>query len=118
MNKKGWEKVIKDNCIKIGTYNAAFGPVISSLAEILEKRDSILESYNGEPIVEHTNSHGETNAMKNPSLMLWLDCDKLALSYWRELGLTSAALKKINEAAIKPEKKENSLAEAIRELGG
>ena len=95
MDALQWKRKIKKACKDVGTYDKPFDSVIDALADILEKRDATLESYDGNPIVEHTNSHGETNAMKNPALMLWLDCDKLALAYWRELGLTPSAYKKM-----------------------
>lgn len=117
MKKEQWKEIIKKNCIDIGTYNEAFDSVISSLADILEKRDSIMESYDGNPVVEHTNSHGETNNMKNPSIMLWMDCNKLALAYWRELGLTPSGVRKINESVLKEDnKKMSALEEALKKL--
>lgn len=53
--------------------------------------------------------------VKNPLLVLWDDLNKSALAYWRELGLTPAGLKRIDESAMK-KKKKDSLAEALREI--
>lgn len=54
---------------------------------------------------------------KNPLLVLWDDLNKSALAYWRDLGLTPAGLKKIDETAVR-RKKTSSLADAIKILGG
>ena len=115
MNISQWERKIKKACKEIGVYNKSFDLVISTLADIMEKRDSALESYDGNPIVQHTNSHGETNSAKNPALMLWLDCDKVALAYWRELGLTPSAYKKMT-GAKQGEDKGSALVEALKAL--
>ena len=40
-----------------------------------------------------------------------------ALSYWRDLGLTPAGLKKIDESAIKG-KKVSALGDILRDIGG
>ena len=68
------------------------------------------------PIIKHTNKGGATNIVKNPALILWDDLNKSALSYWRDLGLTPAGLKKIDEAALKG-KKQSTLEKALSELG-
>ncbi len=100
MEKKKWKTKIKKAVVEVGTYKPAFDAVIDALAEILEKRDEVYLAYDGKPIVEHTNSHGETNRMKNPALMLWDDFNKTAITYWRELGMTPAGLKKLTEASF------------------
>lgn len=115
MTAKQWRDKIKKACTDIGTYEKSFDLVIDALSDILEKRDSTLNSYDGNPVVSHTNSHGETNMAKNPALMLWLDCDKLALAYWRELGLTPSAYKKMTGG--KPaEEKGSALVDALKAL--
>ena len=114
-----WAEKIKFNCQQAGTYARHFDTVIETLSMILEKRDLALEAFEdigGEAIVEHTNTHGSTNYAKNPALMLWDDLNKSALAYWRDLGLTPAGLKKINEDAMKPKKK-SALAEVLKDLG-
>ena len=116
MTKSRWKNRIKKACIEIGTYKKSFDSVIESLADMMEKRDQTIEVYDGNPIVSHTNSHGETNSIKNPSLMLWDELTKTALAYWRDLGLTPKGLKAIDEQAMK-KKKTDTLAEVLRELG-
>ena len=48
--------------------------------------------------------------------MLWDDLNKSALAYWRELGLTPSAYKKMTGDAVKKEKAAGGLAAALREI--
>ncbi len=116
MNAREWKKKIKKACLTANTYEKHYDLIIEALADILEKRDAALESYDGNPVVSHTNSHGETNMAKNPALMIWLDCNKVALAYWRDLGLTPAALKKIT-GEVKKEEKGSALIRALESAG-
>lgn len=51
-------------------------------------------------IVKINTRSGEPNQAKNPALSLYMDLNTQALSYWRDLGLTPAGLKKINADAL------------------
>lgn len=118
MKKKTWEKHIRDACEKAGTYRPFFDAVIRSLAEVLEKRDEVETYYRdtgAKPLISYTNKNGSTNLIKNPALVMWNDLDKTALAYWRDLGLTPAGIKRIDQNAMK-KKKNNSLAEALKDL--
>lgn len=120
MDAKKWRKRIKDDTQAVGTYRPAFDSVIETLADILARRDQIREAFeeSGEPpVVEHTNKGGSTNLEQNPAIRLINDLNRDALAYWRDLGLTPAGLKRIDEKAMQ-KKKGNALAEALRELGG
>ncbi len=120
MNKAGWKRKIKSACQSTGTYAKHFDPVIETLAEILEKRDRAGEEYkrtNEMPVIPYKNKAGATNLVKNPILVIWDELNKSALAYWRDLGLTPAGLKKIDESAIK-KKKPNALAQVLKEIGG
>lgn len=120
MKKKTWEKRIVDACKEAGTYRPYFQHTISTLASILEKRDEAEEYYvesGGVPIVEYTNKAGSTNNVKNPALAVWDDMNKSALGYWRDLGLTPAGLKKIDESAMK-EKKKDAFSDALSSILG
>lgn len=75
------------------------------------------KSAGGTPVVEHTLDRGQKNMKVNPALKAVMDLDAQALSYWRDLGLTPAGLKKINDEAMK-ERKRSALAEALISLGG
>jgi len=102
------------------TYKPYFDHVIDTLAGIMEQRDAaqrLFEESGGKTVVLHTNKGNATNIVKNPALVIVMELNAQALSYWRDLGLTPAGLKKINEAAMKG-RKQSALAEALSELGG
>lgn len=104
---KQWSLLIRRNCKEIGTYQKCFDPIIDTLSDILARRDSAISDYDksgGHCIIKHTNKAGQANLEQNPILRLINDLNRDALMYWRELGLTPASLKKINEDAIAPEK--------------
>lgn len=119
MTKRAWKAKIKKACNEAGTYRPYFNHVIDTLADILSRRDKIQEQYEQsgeEAIVEHTNKSGATNLEQNPALRMINDLNRDALQYWRDLGLTPAGLKKINEKAMaKP--KASALSEALKALG-
>ena len=116
MNKAEWAERIRKSCEDAGTYKPYFDDVIATLASILERRDAAEADWNGETIVEHTNRGGVTNKEQNPSLRLINDLNRDALMYWKELGLTPAALKKINETAMQAHKKESALEKALKSI--
>ena len=92
--------------------------VICTLSDILEQRDGTYEEYmyeGAQKIVEYTNKGGATNVVKNPLLVLWSDLNAQALAYWRELGLTPSAYKKMS--GDKPAEKGSALVEALKGLG-
>lgn len=120
MNQKQWKTKIKKACTAAGTYRPFFDAVIDTLAGILERRDKALkyfEDEGGEVLVEHTNKAGSTNLEQNPALRLVNDLNRDALTYWRDLGLTPAGLKKLNETMLKPDNGKKGLADALSELG-
>lgn len=119
MTKKTWEKKIRKWCVDAGTYKPFFAGAITTLAGILARRDKALEAFEesgGEFVVEHTNKGGGVNMEKNPAYAVVRECEQDALAYWRDLGLTPAGLRKINETAMKKVKLD-PLAEALRDLG-
>lgn len=120
MKASAWKKRIKEQCLATGTYKPAFESVIDTLADILEQRDNAYKEFidsGGEACITRTSDRGAVNVGKNPRLQMWGDLNNLALAYWRDLGLTPAGLKKIDEQLMKPKKK-SALAEALQELGG
>ncbi len=120
MKQAEWKEKIVFSCEQVGTYQPAFESAIDTLAGILERRDAAQETFEktgGKILVEHTNKSGATNTEQNPAIRLINDLNRDALAYWRDLGLTPAGLKRINEKAME-KKKTNVLAEALKELGG
>lgn len=118
MTSKKWRETIKQASMDAGTYKPFFDAVIATLADILEKRDQAQAEFkkSKQVIVQHTNKAGATNLEQNPLIRLINDLNRDALAYWKELGLTAASLKRINESAIKGEKELSPLAKALSEL--
>ncbi len=120
MKRETWKKKIIKACTDAGTYRPFFNAVIDTLAGILEKRDKAQEMFEksgGNVLVKHTNKSGATNIEQNPVLRLINDLNRDALAYWRDLGLTPAGLKKLNETAMKEQKKGSALEEALKGFG-
>lgn len=121
MTKKRWKSKIKASCVEIGTYRPSFDQMIDTLAEILERRDEAMDVYKktgGNPIISHTNKSGATNYVQNPALRLANDLNRDALVYWRELGLTPAGLKKLNDKALDLKmSNKKSFADVLEGLG-
>ena len=110
MVKTEWVKKIKKACTDAGTYRPYFNLLIEELAQILEIRDIAQEQFaeNGNtPVIEHTNKAGHTNLVRNPALTAITEQNQLAITYWRDLGLTPKGYKDVQDIveAKKPEKK-------------
>lgn len=100
-------------------YKPSFEPVINTLAEILEQRDKTYDEFiegGGQSCVERVSDRGSVNMSKNPLLSMWCELNRDALAYWKDLCLTPAALKKVNEDAMK-KPKISALSEALRAIG-
>ena len=118
MNARKWKTKINKAVSANGTDPKKFAAIIDTLSAILEQRDDVYTRFieeGAEKIVEYTNKSGATNAVKNPLLILWMDLNAQALAYWRELGLTPSAYKKIT--GDKPAEKGSALVEALKSLG-
>lgn len=106
MNKEDWKAKIETECRAAGTYRDFFDSVIDTLAGIMETRDNAQEKFDesgGDTVITYTNKGGVTNTVKNPALMVLMDCNTQALSYWRDLGLTPAGYKKLNADVVREE---------------
>ena len=102
MRKAAWKKKIKTACEEAGTYQPCFESTIDTLAGIMELRDNAQERFEalgGNTIVKHTNKGGATNIVKNPALVVIMECNAQALAYWRELGLTPKGFQSVQEIA-------------------
>lgn len=107
MNKKQYQNRILYATKKIGTYNNAFNQIINTLSDILTERDRVYEQYvadGARPLIEVTTDRGAKQQRPNPLLKQWNELNASALAYWRDLGLTPAGLKKINEDGLKEKK--------------
>lgn len=102
----------------VGTYQPSFNEAIETLAGMLERRDSLEESFyaSNEPmIVEHTNKGGATNLEQNPTIRLLNDMNRDVLTYLRDLGLTPKGLKSIKDNGSATEK--SAFINALDKLG-
>lgn len=118
MKKKAWKARIKAATEDAGTYRPYFDNIIDTLASIMELRDDAqkrFEDSGGATVVTQTNVKGAEYLAKNPALVVIDDMNKTALQYWRDLGLTPAGLKRIDDQAMKGQK-QNELAAALAAL--
>ena len=118
MTAAAWKTKIRRQVDQAGTYRPMFSSVVDALAKVLEQRDKCYAQFldeGGRFVVEKISDRGAVNRVKNPLLQAWMDLNAQALSYWRDLGLTPAGLKKIDEDAMKP-KKQNTLDKVLSDL--
>ena len=121
MTKAEWKRKIKANTKKAGTYRPFFEPVIETLAGIMEARDFAQQKWEEEgkeTVVKHVNKAGAENIVKHPALVVINDMNRDALAYWRDLGLTPAGLKRINEEAMEAQKPDQeTIADVLKNIG-
>lgn len=103
---------------QLGTYSVQYMAAINRTAELYLELDALVERYEAEgreAVVEYTNKAGATNLTKNPVRSAIDNVYSQLLAHERELGLTPAAMRKLNEGAAQT-KAESPLARAMREL--
>ena len=120
MTRDEWTKLLQECTQQAGTYRPYFDPVIEALAVIMEQRDDALDKFyatGGSTIISHTNKAKQTNYVKNPALVMFNDLSATALHYWRDLGLTPAGLKRIDEKAMEQRRKTalDDMAELLKD---
>ena len=119
MTKQKWKNQIKKACESAKTYQPFFDSVIDSLAGIMALRDQAEEKYlasGGNPVIVHTNKNGVANIVKNPALVVVMECNATALTYWKELGLTSRAYKSMAGSLV-PDDGGKRLEDILSDLG-
>ena len=103
---------------QVGTYNASFMYTIDALAKVLAEYEKTVKQYERtgrQVMVKHTNKSGATNIVKNP---LYQAIEKQwdnIVAYSRELGLTPAGLKRIQDKG-NTSKKKSRLERVLHEL--
>lgn len=118
MTKEQYCELIKQMCIDAGTYAPYFDRIIYELSEILVIKDDAQRQYiesGGEPVIKHTNKAKQENIVKNPALVVILECKANALAYWRDLGLTPKGLRSLGENIKKEDT--NSFENILADLG-
>lgn len=119
MTKLKWARRITESCKEAGTYRPYFGDVIDTLADILARRDAaqaLFKKSGGNVMVVHVNKSGAANMEQNPALRLVNDLNRDALAYWRDLGLTPAGLRRINESAMARSEDADPIAEMMSKI--
>lgn len=119
MTENKWKSVIMDQLEALKLSDQAYDPIVKTLASILARRDKVEREFKqkgGEAAIEYTNKGGSTNLTKNPLLTLWDDLNKSALAYWRELGLTPSAYRKITGDSAPKKQERSGLAAALRAI--
>lgn len=118
--QKGFAGRIRSDLQASGTYRPEFERVIYRLADLYvrmqQARTLYEENGGGEPIITSVNKAGAEYYAKNPYLQELDFLQKSALDLEKELGLTPAALKKINEAAMTVKADEDPLSAALSRL--
>lgn len=107
MTERGYLVKINKAMRAADTYQEIYTEVIKTLAAVLAERDHIYEQYvkeGSEPLVDVLTDRGSPQRRPNPLLDQWNKLNQTALSYWKELGLTPAGLKKLNDEATKEPK--------------
>lgn len=99
-DEAGYKKDIIKMMKQVETYNKAFEITINTMAKMLYDYNTSIDKFEksgGNILIKHTNKNGSTNIVKNP---LYQSIEKLRtdlILYARELGLTPAGLKKLNQ---------------------
>lgn len=104
----------------LGVYKKEFLATIQRTAALyvqLDELDAKFSASGENTVVPFTNKAGATNLVKNPLVCARDDVYTQLLAHERELGLTPAALKKINDAQLKGQKG-STLGEALKALSG
>lgn len=107
---------IRKKCKALGVWRDEFERTQHRLARIYVRIDQVELAYEadgGEPVITHTNRAGAENPTKSPYLTELDFLYDQALQYEREMGLTPAALRKINESALK-DRESSPMADALR----
>lgn len=119
--EKGFRVKIRDACRGVGTYQESFEAVIQLLAEYYVRAQQAKEQWReegGELLIQQINKSGMPYYVRHPLLQEVDNCTKTIIQIQKELGLTPAAIKRINEAALgkKPLPADDPLAVALGEL--
>lgn len=118
MTQEQYKRDIVKKMKALGTYKAEFSHAIDGLARALVDQEKTLGQFDasgGNIMIKHTNKAGATNAVKNPFYLALETLRQDIITYSRELGLTPASLKRINDSSMKVQK-QSSLSQSLRAL--
>ncbi len=115
-----YKKSIIENMKAVGTYKDEFMDIVNSLAKIYYDYDDACDKFQKSGsnfMIKHTNKSGATNIVKNPYYLVIEGLRQNILAYSRELGLTPAGLKKINDKELLKNHKVSKLDKALDKFG-
>lgn len=118
---KGFVQKIRARMKQVGTFRPEFQLTMERLAKVYMRIKEAEEQFNEEGrqiLVEQATSTGGVKTVKNPLLTEIDSLNKQALELETALGLTPAALKKVNETAMPtgPKAEDDPLAAALGRL--
>ena len=101
--EKGFRIKIREACKGVGSYREEFEELIGRLASLYVRANLARDRWRAEGsefYVTQVNKGGNEYYIKHPLLTEIDNTEKNILMLEKELGLTPAAIKRINEAAI------------------
>ena len=113
-----WRERITASCRSAGTYQPFFDDLIEILADSMERRDIALGQWKKtkKTLANYTNKGGNKNTVVHPQLKVVQECESSALAYWRELGLTPSAFKKLTDTEVKQIRQLDPLSAALKDF--
>ena len=100
---KGYTQKIRARMRQVGTYRPEFELTMERLAKVYMRTAEAEAQFNDEGkviLIEQATSTGSSKLVKNPLLSEIDSLNKQALEMETALGLTPAALKRVNETAM------------------
>lgn len=120
MTQKQYKNDVVKKMQSLNVYKPEFEHAINGLARALADMDRTIDLFDksgGQIMIKHTNKAGATNAVKNPFYLAIETLRKDIMDYSRELGLTPASLKRINETEMQKKRGGGGLAALLKAAG-
>ena len=119
--EKGFRIKIREACRNVGSYRQDFEEIIGRLAELYVRANLAKDQWRAEGsefYVTQVNKGGNEYYIKHPLLTEIDNTERNILMLEKELGLTPAAIHRINEAALgkKPLPDDDPLVAALGQL--
>lgn len=115
--QNGYEQKIRASMRALGVYKLQFEPLIRRLAELYFRQMKLMDAYEERGDFLLVSDKDGAGAIRHPFLTEYDKLSKQALELERELGLTPAALRRVNEAALKADAdRPDALTEALSAL--
>lgn len=120
MTERAWKQYINKQLRDNGNYDIEhYAATVEALAALLARRDAIKEEWmngGGAFLTEQTNKAGATNQVINPLVKELDSIDRVALNYFRELGLTPKGQAALKNNAFTANNSSSTLSDIIGDL--